>query len=218
MWVLVVGDVCAKPHFGARNPVITDLQPEPAILRDVERVSERRRRGKGTGSSDQLFVGARRTRATLERAGRAAVGRGLLLSARRLETRAAAMLPLSLQFAAQLAREKVGGARCWSNERVPDPRRQSTRHAARWPAVLALGARGAAAAIWRWQHPAGRAGRRRWRDTAGRARQQCCGRWRNAASPARPVPWRGTASAGGGRCVPCRRCGAVRRRCVVGRG
>ena len=115
MWVLVVGDVCAKPHFGARNPVITDLQPEPAIFRDVEQLLTResahseRMRGKGTGSSDQLFVGARRTRATLERAGRAAVGRGLLLSARRLETRAAAMLPLSLQFAVQLAREKVGG-------------------------------------------------------------------------------------------------------------
>ena len=35
MWVLVVGDECARPHFVAKNPVITDLQPEPAINRET---------------------------------------------------------------------------------------------------------------------------------------------------------------------------------------
>ena len=35
MRVLVVGDECARPHFVAKNPVITDLQPEPAINRET---------------------------------------------------------------------------------------------------------------------------------------------------------------------------------------
>ena len=35
MRVLVVGEECARPHFVAKNPVITDLQPEPAINRET---------------------------------------------------------------------------------------------------------------------------------------------------------------------------------------